>query len=286
MSNICSHCGAFLADEATICPNCGTPTAHAPHPDDKKFWDEEPNTAPTPPPFSEEPAQPQRHCHIEPQKKREMNKAVLIATVVLMIAVALIGYYAVKESTPPTSNKIAGQTATPTPSDSDTHIVVQEISGAEADSIMRSHMAEMEQMEKMMEEMMEGDHFEEFENMPEEMATDDNTSTPPTITKPKRKASTSGKIRLAGNVGTDHYVMVLNVKDQNNITGTAAIVDGGKERATYRLLGIGSGKNLTVSVYCNKNKIAGTLNGTYDGYYFTGVYTTDNGETQFQLMAQ
>lgn len=285
MKNICSHCGAFLPDDATICPKCGTLTAHAPHPGDKKIWEDEPDASPTPPPFVNDTAEPQRHCHIEPIKKREVNKVVMIVAVILIIALALIGYYAVKNASTPTVKKIDKPTAITTAPDSDAHFVVQEISGAEADSIMRSHMAEMEQMEKMMEEMMEGDPFEAFDKM-QEMEAGDPTAAEAAHHEPIHKASTPGKIRLVGNVGHDHYVMVLNVKDQNNITGTAAIVAGGKERDTYRLLGIGSGKDLTVSVYGSKNKIVGTLNGTYDGYYFTGVYTTDNGETQFQLMAQ
>lgn len=285
MKNICSHCGAFLPDDATICPKCGTLTAHAPHPGDKKIWEEEPDASPTPPTFVNDTAEPQRHRHIEPIKKREVNKVVMIVAVILIIALALIGYYAVKNAKSPTANKQAEQTATLSPADSDAHFVVQEISGAEADSIMRSHMAEMEQMEKMMEEMMEGDPFEAFDKM-QEMEAGDPTTAEVTHHEPVKKPSSPGKIRLVGNVGHDHYVMVLNVRDKNNITGTTAIVAGGKERNTYRLLGIGSGKDLTVSVYGSKNEIVGTLNGTYDGYYFTGVYTTDNRETQFQLMAQ
>lgn len=118
------------------------------------------------------------------------------------------------------------------------------------------------------------------------MGGEEFSTTLPSYQEHKRKAAKSGEIRLAGSVGNGHFVMVLNTKDPNNITGTAATVVGGKERKQYRLLGIGSGRDLTVSVYDKKNKIVGTLSGTYDGYEFSGVYTTDDGESPFRMMAQ
>lgn len=170
--------------------------------------------------------------------------------------------------------------------DSDSHITYQEITGEEAEAMMREHMAEMEKMEKIMEEMMAGDPFADMDRMEEMMGGEEFSTTPPSYQEHKRKAAKSGEIRLAGSVGNGHFVMVLNTKDPNNITGTAATVVGGKERKQYRLLGIGSGRDLTVSVYDKKNKIVGTLSGTYDGYEFSGVYTTDDGESPFRMMAQ
>ena len=168
----------------------------------------------------------------------------------------------------------------------DSHITYQEITGEEAEAMMREHMAEMEKMEKIMEEMMAGDPFADMDRMEEMMGDDEFATTPPSYQEHKRKAAKSGEIRLAGSVGNGHFVMVLNTKDPNNITGTAATVVGGKEHTQYRLLGIGSGRDLTVSVYDKKNKIVGTLSGTYDGYEFSGVYTTDDGESPFRMMAQ
>ncbi|MBQ0030246.1 MAG: zinc ribbon domain-containing protein [Bacteroidales bacterium] len=236
----------------------------------------------TPPPYVE-PA-PQRYHHIEAQRKKEVIKVVIVAAVIIVLAIILIGYLAVKKrivnNHPDTKVVSEEQQEETTPG-----FTIQEITGEEADSIMRMHMAEMEKMEQMMEEMMESDPFEEFERM-QGMMGDEWESAPPTTQQQKPKASTPSKIQLVGKIGKENYIMVLNAKDQNNITGTAATVENGKEKAQFHLLGIGSGRDLTVSVYDSKNKIVGTLTGTYDGYMFSGVFTTDDNETQFRLMAQ
>lgn len=246
----------------------------------------------TPPPFNdgvtpqlfEEPVTPQHHRTIEPLKKNVVNKVVVIAAVILVVGLLLIGYYAVKKTAvAPVTKKTEKIAAAP---QADSHITYQEITGEEAEAMMREHMAEMEKMEKIMEEMMAGDPFADMDRMEEMMGDEEFSTTPPSYQEHKRKAAKSGEIRLAGSVGNGNFVMVLNTKDPNNITGTAATVVGGKERTQYRLLGIGSGRDLTVSVYDKKNKIVGTLSGTYDGYEFSGVYTTDDGESPFRMMAQ
>lgn len=246
----------------------------------------------TPPPFNdgvtpqlfEEPATTQRHRPIEPLKKNVINKVVVIAAVILVVGLLLIGYYAVKKTAvAPVTKKTEKMAAAP---QTDSHITYQEITGEEAEAMMKEHMAEMEKMEKIMEEMMAGDPFADMDRMEEMMGDEEFSTTPPSYQEHKRKAAKSGEIRLVGSVGNGHFVMVLNTKDPNNITGTAATVVGGKERTQYRLLGIGSGRDLTVSVYDKKNKIVGTLSGTYDGYEFSGVYTTDDGESPFRMMAQ
>lgn len=248
----------------------------------------------TPPPFNdgvtpqlfEEPATPQRHRPIEPLKKNVVNKVMVIVAVILVAGLLLIGYYAVKKTAvAPVTKKTEKMAAAPQ-ADSDSHITYQEITGEEAEAMMREHMAEMEKMEKIMEEMMAGDPFADMDRMEEMMGDEEFSTAPPSYQEHKRKAAKSGEIRLAGSVGKGHFVMVLNTKDPNNITGTAATVVGGKERTQYRLLGIGSGRDLTVSVYDKKNKIVGTLSGTYDGYEFSGVFTTDDGESPFRMMAQ
>lgn len=248
----------------------------------------------TPPPFNEgvtpqlfeEPTTPQRHRPIEPLKKNVVNKVVVIAAVILVVGLLLIGYYAVKKTAVAPVTKKTEKMAAATQTDSDSHITYQEITGEEAEAMMREHMAEMEKMEKIMEEMMAGDPFTDMDRMEEMMGDDEFATTPPSYQEHKRKAAKSGEIRLVGSVGNGHFVMVLNTKDPNNITGTTATVVGGKERTQYRLLGIGSGRDLTVSVYDKKNKIVGTLSGTYDGHEFSGVYTTDDGESPFRMMAQ
>lgn len=257
-------------------------------------YPEEDGGGTTPPPFNdgvtpqlfEEPVTPQRHRPIEPLKKNVVNKVVVIAAVILVVGLLLIGYYAVKKTdVAPVTKKTEKMAAAPQ-ADSDSHITYQEITGEEAEAMMREHMAEMEKMEKIMEEMMAGDPFADMDRMEEMMGDDEFATTSPSYQDHKRKPTKSGEIRLAGSVGNGHFVMVLNTKDPNNITGTAATVVGGKERTQYRLLGIGSGRDLTVSVYDKKNKIVGTLSGTYDGYEFSGVYTTDDGESPFRMMAQ
>lgn len=257
-------------------------------------YTEEDGGGTTPPPFNdgvtpqlfEEPATTQRHRPIEPLKKNVVNKVVVIVAVILVVGLLLIGYYAVKKTAvAPVTKKTEKMAAAPQ-TDSDSQITYQEITGEEAEAMMKEHMAEMEKMEKIMEEMMAGDPFADMDRMEEMMGDDEFATTPPSYQEHKRKAVKSGEIRLAGSVGNGHFVMVLNTKDPNNITGTAATVVGGKERTQYRLLGIGSGRDLTVSVYDKKNKIVGTLSGTYDGYEFSGVYTTDEGESPFRMMAQ
>lgn len=257
-------------------------------------YTEEDGGGTTPPPFNdgvtpqlfEEPAATHRHRPIEPLKKNVVNKVVVIVAVILVVGLLLIGYYAVKKTAVAPVTKKTEKMATAPQADSDSHITYQEITGEEAEAMMREHMAEMEKMEKIMEEMMAGDPFADMDRMEEMMGDDEIATTPPSYQEHKRKAAKSGEIRLAGSVGNGHFVMVLNTKDPNNITGTAATVVGGKERTQYRLLGIGSGRDLTVSVYDKKNKIVGTLSGTYDGYEFSGVYTTDDGESPFRMMAQ
>ncbi len=300
MNNICNYCGAIIPEGAEVCPKCGMPTVHAPHSDSKKFWEDEQSNSSTPPPFfgddgpsgqqnfSNANSQPcdytssTSHKPIEPLKKNSVNKIVVVAATLLVLALIIVGFQMVKNATKPSlspQNEHIANESQPTVSDSS--IVVQEFSGEEADSIMNAQMEEMKKMEQMMEEMMGADPFEDFDNAQQEQPA----SSAARASK-QGKGSTAGKIKLAGKVGADQYVMMLNVKDPNNITGTAATVVNGKERSHFRLLGIGSGKDLTISVYDQKNKIVGTLSGTYDGYVFSGVYTTDNNERQFQMVAQ
>ena len=101
----------------------------------------------------------------------------------------------------------------------------------------------VEKIWAMMEEMMGEDPFAEFDRFAEEMGGNWEEVPQRNVQKPKH--STPTKIQLAGRVGADQYVMVLNAADQSNITGTAAKVVNGKEQTKYRILGIGTGSDLT-----------------------------------------
>ena len=81
MKIICNNCGAMVSESDAVCPMCGTPTVHAPHPDDKKLWEQE-DAQPEPP--TSEPAAPAKegasptpHRSFEPVKKRAISKTIL-----------------------------------------------------------------------------------------------------------------------------------------------------------------------------------------------------------------
>lgn len=289
MKIICNNCGAMVSESDAVCPMCGTPTVHAPHPDDKKLWEQE-DAQPEPP--TSEPAAPAKegaspipHRTFEPVKKRAISKAILLCMVALILLLLVVAYLMVSNSS---STRAEAHSITQMPdteqAESRPRVIVRHLSAEEADSIMKMHMAEMERMEQMMEEMMGEDPFAEFDRFAEEMGGNWEEVPQRNVQKPKH--STPTKIQLAGRVGADQYVMVLNAADQSNITGTAAKVVNGKEQTKYRILGIGSGSDLTVSIYKGKNELVGTLSGTYNGYTYTGTYATESTQTPFQLIAQ
>lgn len=289
MKIICNNCGAMVSESDAVCPMCGTPTVHAPHPDDKKLWEQE--DAQPEPPISEpaapakEGASPTPHRTFEPVKKRAISKTILLCMVALILLLLVVAYLMVSNSssTPAEAHSITQMPDTEQ-DESRPRVIVRHLSAEEADSIMKMHMAEMERMEQMMEEMMGEDPFAEFDRFAEEMGGNWEEVPQRNVQKPKH--STPTKIQLAGRVGADQYVMVLNAADQSNITGTAAKVVNGKEQTKYRILGIGSGSDLTVSIYKGKNELVGTLSGTYNGYTYTGTYATESTQTPFQLIAQ
>lgn len=289
MKIICNNCGAMVSESDAVCPMCGTPTVHAPHPDDKKLWEQE-DAQPEPP--TSEPAAPAKegasptpHRSFEPVKKRAISKTILLCMVALILLLLVVAYLMVSNSssTPAEADSITQMPDTEQ-AESRPRVIVRHLSAEEADSIMKMHMAEMERMEQMMEEMMGEDPFAEFDRFAEEMGGNWEEVPQRNVQKPKH--STPTKIQLAGRVGADQYVMVLNAADQSNITGTAAKVVNGKEQTKYRILGIGSGSDLTVSIYKGKNELVGTLSGTYNGYTYTGTYATESTQTPFQLIAQ
>lgn len=289
MKIICNNCGAMVSESDAVCPMCGTPTVHAPHPDDKKLWEQE-DAQPEPP--TSEPAAPAKegasptpHRSFEPVKKKAISKTILLCMVALILLLLVVAYLMVSNSssTPAEADSITQMPDTEQ-AESRPRVIVRHLSAEEADSIMKMHMAEMERMEQMMDEMMGEDPFAEFDRFAEEMGGNWEEVPQRNVQKPKH--STPTKIQLAGRVGADQYVMVLNAADQSNITGTAAKVVNGKEQTKYRILGIGSGSDLTVSIYKGKNELVGTLSGTYNGYTYTGTYATESTQTPFQLIAQ
>lgn len=289
MKIICNNCGAMVSESDAVCPMCGTPTVHAPHLDDKKLWEQE-DAQPDPP--TSEPAAPAKegasptpHRSFEPVKKKAISKTILLCMVALILLLLVVAYLMVSNSssTPAEADSITQMPDTEQ-AESRPRVIVRHLSAEEADSIMKMHMAEMERMEQMMDEMMGEDPFAEFDRFAEEMGGNWEEVPQRNVQKPKH--STPTKIQLAGRVGADQYVMVLNAADQSNITGTAAKVVNGKEQTKYRILGIGSGSDLTVSIYKGKNELVGTLSGTYNGYTYTGTYATESTQTPFQLIAQ
>ena len=279
----------MVSESDAVCPMCGTPTVHAPHPDDKKLWEQE-DAQPEPP--TSEPAAPAKegasptpHRTFEPVKKRAISKTILLCMVALILLLLVVAYLMVSNSSStPTEAHSITQMPDTEQAESRPRVIVRHLSAEEADSIMKMHMAEMERMEQIMEEMMGEDPFAEFDRFAEEMGGNWEEVPQRNVQKPKH--STPTKIQLAGRVGADQYVMVLNAADQSNITGTAAKVVNGKEQTKYRILGIGSGSDLTVSIYKGKNELVGTLSGTYNGYTYTGTYATESTQTPFQLIAQ
>ncbi|MGM9868025.1 MAG: hypothetical protein ACI30R_00155 [Sodaliphilus sp.] len=288
MKIICNSCGAMISETDAVCPICGTPTVHAQHPDDKKLWEQE-NAQAEPPAFEHasapESASPTPRRTVEPVKKKAISKAMLVCIAALILLLLVVAYLMVSHmSSTPAEQQSITQTTDTEQAESQPRVIVRHLSGAEADSIMKMHMAEMAKMEQMMDEMLANDPFSDFDPFEEEMQGDWEEQPQRYTQKPKQ--STPTKIRLAGRVGADQYVMVLNAADQSNITGTAAKVVNGKEQTKYRLLGIGSGSDLTVSIYKGKNEMVGTLSGTYNGYTYTGTFTTEATQAPFQLIAQ
>ena len=169
-------------------------------------------------------------------------------------------------------------TVTHTPNGTITVTTSGNMSDAQADSMMQAAMAEMQQtdsaMQAMMNSMMGGaDPFAseiEGEMPSRHMAQQHHASTPTMPT-------------LAGHIGKREFVMVLNLKDPQNVKGSGSYVANGKEQGKLHLLGIQDGEALTVSIYGKGNKLQGTLSGSYDGIQYQGSYQVDGKETPFDL---
>lgn len=286
MKNICNHCGQVIPDGAKVCPNCGTPAANVSH-DEKKIWErddlkpaQEPDVLDTqeslgsgitPPPFHE-------------AEKRRRRKFFWVAITLGAIAVVLIiimliawlashssvhySHYTTREHT----------TVTHTPNGTITVTTSGNMSDAQADSMMQAAMAEMQQtdsaMQAMMNSMMGGaDPF----------ASEIEGEMPSRHMAQQHHASTSTMPTLAGHIGKREFVMVLNLKDPQNVKGSGSYVANGKEQGKLHLLGIQDGEALTVSIYGKGNKLQGTLSGSYDGIQYQGSYQVDGKETPFDL---
>lgn len=294
MKIICNNCGAMVNETDAVCPICGAHTVHAPLPDDKKLWEQTPENkteVPPCPPEGESCANSAPGAGtkstprtIKPIQKRAMSKVTVLLLVVIILLLIVIAWLMMRTANNPAAPKEQISEQQVDSQASQPRVVVRQITGAEADSIMKMHMAEMERMEQLMEEMMGEDPFAEFDRFAEDMGGNWEEVPQRNVQKPKQ--STPTKIRLAGRVGNDQYVMVLNAADQSNIKGTAAKVVKGKEQEALHLLGIGSGSDLTVTIYDRKNNPVGTLSGTYNGYTYSGIFTTQSTQAPFQLTIQ
>lgn len=289
MKNICNHCGQVIPDGAKVCPNCGTPAANVSQ-DEKKIWERddlkpaaEPNAdsteepaqpGVTPPPFHE----PARR----PKRKFFWVAITLGAIAVVLIIIMLIAWLA-NHSSVHYSHYTTREhtTVTRTPHGTITVTTSGNLSSAQADSMMQAAMAEMQQTDSVMQAMMNsmmGGGADPFASEMEE-----GEMAPRHAVHQQRRISTSSMPTLAGHIGKREFVMVLNLKDPQNVKGSGSYVANGKEQGKLHLLGIQDGEALTVSIYGRGNSLQGTLSGSYDGVQYQGSYQVDGKETPFEL---
>lgn len=145
----------------------------------------------------------------------------------------------------------------------------------------REMQEQMAQMDSMMNAMMAspfgGDPFADGQEQP----------VPHQQAKRPAAGVHNGIARLAGNVGNLPVVMVLNVKDPQNVRGTSSFVQGGKASTQLNLLGIMDATGLTVTLYKKGSKTPlGTLSGEFDGQTYSGTYVAGNKQEQFTLVTE
>ena len=295
MKNICNNCGAIIPDGATRCPKCDAPSANAPTESDKKFWErdnlvtEEPpefhpeeESSQTPPPITPPVAPPAMKT---PQKESNTKKVMLI--VIPIIAILLLLYVVVMFVAKKNHHKGQFISEREAIAEQEPQVEVKVLTGEEADSMMQASMAEFAEadsmMNAMMQQMMGGDPFAAIE---QEMMGGGESAPSHQQTQPSQQKSKNGILNLAGRIGDKDIVMVLNTKDPQNLKGTAKFVGNGQTKESLHVLGIGSGNELTVSIYDAKNNVVGNLAGTYDGYYYSGTCEKDGKEIPFRLAAQ
>lgn len=268
----------MIADDAKFCPNCGTPAINAPLESEKKLWerDDLKPAGPTPPPL------PHYHAITSPAKKRN-NMAVVMAIISVALILVMAVVWLFKHSTVSTHTQQYHETSTQPNSSSNVTITSSgNMSQAQADSLMQAAMAEMEQtdsiMQAMMASMMGADPWQQLEEGQHNM-----TSQP---TTPQHRVRKNGVVNMAGEVGNKHMVLVLNLKEAQNVKGSGGFIVNNQKQGKLHLLGIQDGENLTVSVYNSNNRLLGTLAGLYNGVSYQGSYMVDGKETPFQLLVQ
>ncbi len=311
MKNICNNCGQVIPDGAKVCPNCGTPAPNA-SPDEKKFWDRDdlkpvdnddaqvppipgqaqspatggstppppPDTAaasgaqPTPPPF-----------YTAPKKSRHkyfwvsiILAAIAVALIIIMMIWWIAGHTTVHYEHHSTQEHTTVQK---TPNGSITITTSGNMTDAQADSMMQAAMAEMQQTDSAMQAMMNA-----MMGSADPFAGEPMGSMGPARVERRAPVKASTMPKMAGHIGQREFMMVLNVKDPQNVKGSGSFIKNGKEQAKLHMLGIGDGHDLTVSIYGPGNKLMGTLAGTYDGMQYQGTYQVDGKETPFQLYVQ
>ncbi len=283
MKLICNNCGKPLPAGAKVCRHCNTPTANAPQKDDKKFWEE---TAPlssqhsgtfmSPPPL------PQR------SHKRRQWLIYVLPLVVIVVAV-LISWLMPGNNSKKTKQK-QEQTTTQivaVPGGTIQITTNGNISSTDADSIMQVAMTEMQQtdsmMNAMMEQMMSGGALA---GMSTSSLPDEIVASHASPQQQNRSFSGNSMVKLVGKMGATEIVMALNLKDPQNVKGTARYAGHNKEKTTMHLLGIQDGPNLTVSMYDTRNNLMGTFSGEFNGRIYRGYLNQNNKQTEFALVAE
>ncbi len=160
------------------------------------------------------------------------------------------------------------------------------MSQEQADSLMQEAMQEMQRtdslMDAMMQEMLGGDPFAGAHPALPPQA---GGSSPQPQQQPQRQAikSTTAQTTLAGSIGNEEMVLVLNLQDPQNVKGS-----GTRGSQKMHLLGIEDGYQLTVSAYtAGGNQLLGTMSGEFDGRQYRGVWTDpQNRDTRFALAVQ
>lgn len=302
MKNICNHCGQAISSDVKSCPNCGSPLANAQPDNEKKLWEREDlkpieETHAAPPVFPAQAREYTEHAHGKenatpppPYHKKKRNSFHLVAVILAATAVALILLMCIvwiyKHTTVKTHvEKQQHTTITQGPNGSQVTITTNgNINPAQADSLMQTAMDEMAQtdsiMQAMMNSMMSGSPLG---GMPQE---ENAVNAQPSRQRPARQLGKNGIANMTGNVGQRQLVMVLNMKDPQNVKGSGSFIVNKKEQGKLHMLGIQDGQDLTVSIYDSKNVLLGTLAGGFDGMTFEGYYLVDGKETPFQLMLQ
>lgn len=299
MKNICNNCGHTIPDDVKFCPNCGAPLANAPFNDEKKFWEKgAEGNEPSPPIFHESAnASTRRGSNggMTPppftsfrRKRNRTNLAIIIIVATSLILILIMCIIWVSRHSRFESH-VEKQHTTITHGPGGTQVTITTggdgMTQAQADSLIQSAMAEMAQTDSIMQAMMNS--LAGGLPMPGVgQETNGIYSAQPRQQHATKRLSKHGMVNMAGRIGQQEIVMVLNLKDPQNVKGSGDFIKNGKEQRKLHMLGIQDGENLTVSIYNGNNKLVGTLVGILDDFTYEGSYLLDGKETPFRLLLQ